>query len=65
MSSRKGGRRRSLGLARGSNFVVVRELGDGDVLGSNGGGTVLGFRVHWRGEEMRMKVALALEDVWG
>ena len=45
--------------------MVARELGDDDVLGSKGGGTVLGFRVHWRGEEMRMKAATELEDAWG
>ena len=52
-------------LAGGSNGAVARELGDGDALGSNGGGTTLGFRMHWCGEEMRMKAATELEDVWG
>ena len=51
-------------LAKGGNDAVAREIGDGDVLGSNGGGMALGFCVHWRGKEMQLKVTLALEDVW-
>ena len=41
-----------MGLARGSNFVVARELGDGNMLGSNGGGAALGF---WRTGEARRR----------
>ena len=42
----------------------MEELRDGDVLGGNGGGAALGFRMLWRGETDTAKQVDELTGAW-